>query len=164
MSGRPESGGKPPPEPTPIYRLVHVDNLPTLLRRAPAELARWSADFAPYVGTAHVRAPRRACSVEAMIGGRASAAKSVAPPHPKGTGLGGGGFLRLVRPLVQNRRPTEQARRRQMRKSRNSALRRTRHASLSPPPSSLGGAHDSALRPDSPRFPSAPTELARWSV
>ncbi len=33
MTGRPESGGKSPPQQTPIYRLVHVDNLPTLLRR-----------------------------------------------------------------------------------------------------------------------------------
>lgn len=33
MTGRPESGGKSPPQPTPIYRLMHVDNLPTLLRR-----------------------------------------------------------------------------------------------------------------------------------
>jgi hypothetical protein len=42
MTGRPESGGTSPPQPTPVYRLVHVDTLPTLLRRR----------------------PRRACSVE----------------------------------------------------------------------------------------------------
>jgi hypothetical protein len=35
MSGGPASGGKLPPQPTPIYRLVHAANLPTLLRRRP---------------------------------------------------------------------------------------------------------------------------------
>ena len=63
-----------------------------------------------YVETASFPAPRRACSVEAMISGRASR-----PNHSlhRASSAGAGPSACSAR-IVQNRRPTEQARRRQM--------------------------------------------------
>ena len=53
---------------------------------APAELARWSDDFA-LRGNREFSSSRRACSVEAMISGQRVQAESFAPPSK----LGGGG-------------------------------------------------------------------------